>query len=110
MGDDTSKRRFMFIPAKGDEPDEEQGPYTGTYPYWGAVKAARRYCEPGPDEETAKAEHSREIRIRETGTDKIHVYEAWAWRDTPDKENPPDWLPETVVEAKVAKKGAVTAP
>lgn len=64
------------------------------------MKAARRF-DPAPSEARADRE---EIRLRERGTDKLHVYEAWAWEeDAPD--DGPDWLSGTITEANVLKQG-----
>ena len=53
----------------------------------------------------ANAAASREdLRLCEKGTDKVHIYEGWAWHeDAP--ENKFDWLPSTVTEANVSKQG-----
>jgi hypothetical protein len=47
---------------------------------------------------------SHPVRLREKGTEKLHLYEGWAWRaDAP--EDKPDWISETITEANVSKEG-----
>ncbi|MFB6219696.1 MAG: non-histone chromosomal MC1 family protein [Halobacteriaceae archaeon] len=96
MPDDTETRRFAL-----QEGEEETSVFTGTYPRQAALKAARRLKPTGADEEEAEA-NSVEIKLREHGTDKVHIYEAWAWEEAaPDG---PEWLEGTVTEANVAKQ------
>lgn len=63
------------------------------------MKAARQ-LDPAPSEDGADRQ---ELRLRERGTDKLHIYEAWAWEeDAP--EDGPDWLSGTITEANVSKQ------
>ena len=92
---DDGKRNFALR-----ENGEETSVFSGNYPRQAALKAARR-LDPAPSESAASRE---EIRLREKGTDKVHVYEAWAWEeDAPD--DGPDWLSGTVSQANVEKQG-----
>jgi len=89
------KRNFAMRESDGSE----SSVFTGETPRQAALKAARR-LDPCPSEEDADRE---ELRLRERGTDKVHVYEGWAWEeDAP--ENGPQWLSETITEANVAKQ------
>jgi hypothetical protein len=80
----------------------EDSVYSGNTPRQAALKAARR-LDPAGSENSAKS-NSTEIRLREKGTDKVHIYDAWAWEeDAPS--NKPDWMPSEITEANVSKKG-----
>ena len=93
--DTDGKRNF----ALRDSTDDETSVFSGRTPRQAALKAARR-LDAGNSEENAKRE---ELRLRERGTDKLHIYEGWAWEeDAP--ENSPQWLSGTVTEANVAKQ------
>jgi len=92
------KRNFAFR-----EGTDETSTFSGNTPRQAALKAARQKIDNASDEETAKRD-STEIRLREKGTDKVHIYDAWAWtEDAP--EDGPDWLGDEVSEANVSKKG-----
>ena len=96
MARDTDDKRNFAL----READDETSVFSGNTPRQAALKAARR-LEPADSE----AEASREdLRLREKGTHKVHIYEGWAWReDAP--EDKPDWMPSTVTEANVSKQG-----
>lgn len=99
MADKTSKstqRNFVVREESG----EETSVFTGQTPRQAALKAARRLA-PAESEEEATRES---IHLRETGTKKLHFYEAWAWCEQAP-ENKPDWMPETITEANVSKLG-----
>ncbi|WP_435079959.1 non-histone chromosomal MC1 family protein [Halococcus sp. AFM35] len=83
-----------------DENGEETSVYSGKIPRQAALKAARRL---DPAESESQASRTQ-FRLREKGTEKLHICEGWAWRDEapPDK---PDWMPETITEANVSKEG-----
>lgn len=91
---DNEKRNFVLRDSDGNE----SSVFSGSSPRQAALKAARRL----PTGETEdKADH-RDIRLRERGTDDVHVYDAWAW--TADaEEDAPDWVGDTVTEANVSK-------
>lgn len=86
--------------------DDERSEFSGNTPRHAALKAARR-LDPINDRFTAEDEardHACEIRLREKGSDKVHVYAAWAWEDqAPDTR--PSWMGDTITKANVSKKG-----
>lgn len=99
MASETTKSNQRNFAVR-EENGEETSVFTGQTPRQAALKVARR-LDPAENE----AEATREsIRLRETGTKKLHLYEAWAWRDDAP-ENKPEWLPETITEANVSKLG-----
>ncbi|MGM0371791.1 MAG: non-histone chromosomal MC1 family protein [Halobacteriota archaeon] len=94
---EDGKRNFALRETNGDE----SSVFSGNTPRQAALKAARRLAEVGSSEESAPR---LEIRLREKGTDKVHIYDAWAWEETaPDDK--PDWMPGDITEANVSKKG-----
>lgn len=93
---EDGKRNFALREQGGDE----SSVFSGNTPRQAALKAARR-LEPASSESAADR---TELRLREKGTDKVHIYEGWAWEeDAPD--NKPDWMPSDITEANVSKKG-----
>lgn len=99
MAREDGKRNFALR-----EGNEETSVYSGNYPRQAALKAARR-LDPAPNEDAAPR---HEVRLRERGTDKIHVYDAWAWQESAPEEGP-EWLEGTITEANVSKKGVERA-
>jgi hypothetical protein len=94
--DADDKRNF----ALRDQTNDETSVFSGRTPRQAALKAARR-LEPADGESEASRE---DLRLREKGTHKVHIYEGWAWReDAPDDK--PDWMPSTITEANVSKQG-----
>lgn len=92
---EDGKRNFALR-----ENNDEESVFSGNTPRQAALKAARRLT-PAPSENEADP---TELKLREKGTDKVHIYEGWAWEETaPD--NKPDWMPEEITEANVSKKG-----
>jgi hypothetical protein len=91
------RRTFALRDADG----EETSLFTGRTPRQAALKAARRLY-PAPSAEAVDG--SAVVRLRERGTDRIHVYDGWAWRE-PAPANAPDWLGDEVVSANVSKRG-----
>lgn len=93
---DDGKRNFALRDTTGNE----SSVFSGRTPRQAALKAARR-LEPAASEQDA--EH-QELRLREKGTKKIHIYDGWAWEEqAPD--DAPDWMPSEITEANVSKKG-----
>ncbi|USZ69662.1 non-histone chromosomal MC1 family protein [Halorussus salilacus] len=93
---EDGKRNFALREGQGDE----SSVFSGNTPRQAALKAARR-LDPASSEESADR---TEIRLREKGTDKVHIYEGWAWNETaPDDK--PDWMPDEITEANVSKQG-----
>ncbi|MFC4405045.1 non-histone chromosomal MC1 family protein [Haloarchaeobius iranensis] len=92
---EDGKRNFALREDSGEE-----SVFSGNTPRQAALKAARR-LDPASSEDAADR---TEIRLREKGTDKVHIYDGWAWNETaPDDK--PDWMPEEITEANVSKKG-----
>lgn len=95
---EDGKRNFALRESDGTE----DSVFSGSTPRQAALKAARR-LDPAPSEAAAS---TTEVRLREKGTDKVHIYEAWAWEeDAPD--DAPGWLADqgTITEANVSKQG-----
>ena len=94
MADD--KRNFALRDGTGDE----SSVFSGRTPRQAALKAARR-LDPAASESAAD---KTELRLREKGTKKVHIYDGWAWEENaPDDK--PDWMPNEITEANVSKKG-----
>jgi hypothetical protein len=93
--DTDGKRNFALRDA-----NDETSVFSGRTPRQAALKAARR-LEPADGESNASRQ---DLRLREKGTHKVHIYEGWAWReDAPDDK--PDWMPSMITEANVSKQG-----
>lgn len=93
---DDGKRNFALRTEDGSE----ESVFSGSTPRQAALKAARR-LDPADSENDADPVP---IHLREKGTDKVHKYEGWAWNEeAPDDK--PDWMPEEITEANVAKQG-----
>ena len=108
MAPDSDKRNFALRTKDG----EEESVFSGSTPRQAALKAARR-LEPAPSENDANPEP---IRLREKGTTKVHVYEGWAWKESPpevdmdewDADSPDDvWMNQVdeITKANVSKEG-----
>jgi hypothetical protein len=98
MARDDDKRNFALREHSGDE----SSVFSGRTPRQAALKAARR-LEPASSETAA---NETELKLREKGTKKVHIYDGWAWQeDAP--EDAPDWLEDqdSITEANVSKKG-----
>ncbi|WP_096390324.1 non-histone chromosomal MC1 family protein [Halopenitus persicus] len=95
---DDGKRNFALREGDGSE----SSVFSGNTPRQAALKAARR-IDPASSESNADR---KKLRLREKGTDKVHVYEGWAWEEEPP-ENSPDWLEDqdAITEANVSKQG-----
>lgn len=94
MADD--KRNFALRESGGTETSV----FSGRTPRQAALKAARR-LDPAPSEDEAER---HELRLREKGTKKVHVYEGWAWNEEAPSDKP-DWMPDEITEANVSKQG-----
>jgi len=94
---EDGKRNFALREADGTE----ESVFSGNTPRQAALKAARRLEDIGSSEESAPR---IEIRLREKGTDKVHIYDAWSWEETAPDDSP-DWMPNQITEANVSKKG-----
>jgi len=94
---EDGKRNF----ALRDDAGNEESVFSGSTPRQAALKAARRLDNVGSSESSADRV---EIRLREKGTDKVHIYDAWAWNENAPSDAP-DWMPNQITEANVSKKG-----
>jgi hypothetical protein len=93
---EDGKRNFALRETDG----QEESVFSGSTPRQAALKAARRLEPAGSEAEADRLE----LRLREKGTDKVHIYEGWSWRESaPD--NKPDWMPDEITEANVSKQG-----
>ncbi len=79
-----------------DENGNETGVFTGHQPRQAALKAANR-CN-------GTKENPVVIRLRERGTKKVHVYEAWK-ETVPAPKNKPAWMPDKINKPNVKKIG-----
>lgn len=95
---DDGKRNFVLRETDGTE----SSVFSGNMPRQAALKAARR-LDPGSSEEEAKS-NAVEIRLREKGTDKVHIFDAWAW-DSDAPSDKPDWMDSEITKGNVSKKG-----
>lgn len=96
MATDSDKRNFALREGTGSETSV----FSGRTPRQAALKAARR-LEPADGEQNAQRQ---ELRLREKGTQKVHIYEGWAWQEEAPSDKP-DWMPGTITEANVSKQG-----
>jgi hypothetical protein len=97
MARDTDDKRNFALRGDGDD---ETSVFSGRTPRQAALKAARR-LDAADGEENASRE---ELRLREKGTHKVHIYQGWAWNEQAPSDKP-DWMPETITEANVSKQG-----
>jgi hypothetical protein len=95
MARDDDKRNFALR-----QDDSESSVFSGRTPRQAALKAARRL---DPAQSEAEAE-TTEIRLREKGTKKVHIYDGWAWKEQAPSDKP-DWMPGEITEANVSKRG-----
>jgi hypothetical protein len=94
---EDGKRNFVMR-----EDGQEDSVFSGNMPRQAALKAARR-LDPASSESDAEADPT-EIRLREKGTDKVHIFDAWAWEeDAPDDK--PDWMGDRITKGNVSKQG-----
>jgi len=94
---EDGKRNFVMR-----EDGQEDSVFSGNMPRQAALKAARR-LDPASSESDAEA-NPTEIRLREKGTDKVHIFHAWAWEeDAPDDK--PDWMGDRITKGNVSKQG-----
>jgi len=97
MPREDGKRNFALR-----EDGTETSIFSGNTPRQAALKAARR-LDPAGSQSTAE---TTELRLREKGTEKVHVYEGWAW-EAEAPSDAPDWMPERITKANVSKEGIV---
>ena len=98
MAQESDKRNFALRTEDG----EETSVFSGSTPRQAALKAARRLD--AADSEAAAQADAEEIRLREKGKHKVHIYEGWSWEEqAPDDK--PDWMPEEITKGNVSKQG-----
>lgn len=95
---EDGKRNF----ALRDQDGGEESVFSGRTPRQAALKAARR-VDPSGSEARAK-EETTEVRLREKGTDKVHVFDAWAWEGEAPSDKP-DWMGSNITKGNVSKRG-----
>ena len=95
---EDGKRNFVLR----NEDGSESSVFSGKMPRQAALKAARR-LEPAGSEDEAKS-NAIEIRLREKGTEKVHIFDAWAWNDSAPSDKP-DWMDGEITKGNVSKKG-----
>jgi hypothetical protein len=95
---EDGKRNFVLRKTDGTETSV----FSGSMPRQAALKAARR-LEPAGSEDEAESDPT-ELRLREKGTDKVHVFHGWAWVDeAPDDK--PGWMDGEITRGNVSKQG-----
>ena len=94
--DDDDKRNFALRNQSGDETSV----FSGRTPRQAALKAARRLDPAGSERNADRTD----LRLREKGTKKVHIYEGWAWEEEAPDDSP-NWMPEEITEANVSKEG-----
>ena len=97
MASETDDQRNFTL---REQTGEETSVFSGKTPRQAALKAARRLESADSESEAPRIQ----FRLREKGTEKLHVYEGWAWREQAPEDRP-DWMPETITEANVSKEG-----
>lgn len=92
---ESEARNFALREQNGDEPSV----FSGQYPRQAALKAARRLSAGASEDESDRTE----LKLREKGTKKVHIYEGWAWmEEAPDDS--PRWMSGQVTQANVSKQ------
>ncbi|WP_410767480.1 non-histone chromosomal MC1 family protein [Haloferax sp. DFSO60] len=94
---EDGKRNFVLVENDGTE----SSVFSGSYPRQAALKAARR-LHPAPSQDDIDG-HAV-LKLRERGTDKVHVYHGWAWMEAKD-EDAPAWMDDFVTRSNVSKQG-----
>ncbi len=85
-------RNFVLRKKNG----KESGVFTGHQPRQAALKAANR--------SKGTKERPVEIRLREKGTNKVHIFKGWKETVSAPK-NKPSWMPEKINKPGVKKIG-----
>ena len=92
MRDMTEIKNFILRHKNGSE----DGVFTGRQPRQAALKAANRIG--------GTKSSPVEIRLRERGTKKIHIFKAWKETINAPK-NKPAWMPDKINKPFVKKVG-----
>ncbi len=85
-------KNYVLLAKNG----KEAGIFTGIQPRQAALKAANR----------SKGTKSKpvEIRLRERGTKKVHIFKGWK-ETVPAPKNKPEWMPDKINKPNVKKVG-----
>ncbi len=85
-------RNFVILEKNG----KETGVFSGNQPRQAALKAANR----------SKGTKTKpvEIRLREKGTKKVHIFKGWKELVSAPK-NKPKWMPDKINKPNVKKAG-----
>jgi hypothetical protein len=91
----AKKRNYVLREKNG----KETGVFSGNQPRQAALKAANR----------TKGTKSKpvEIRIRERGSKKVHIFKGWKELVSAPK-NKPKWMPDKINKSNVKKVGIET--
>ena len=89
---ESNTRNFVVRDKNG----KEHGVFTGKQPRQAALKVANRGKGTKSNPET--------IRLRERGTNKVHLFKGWREKvDAP--KNKPNWMPDKINKPFVKKQG-----
>lgn len=91
----TEIKNFILRKKAGTE----EGVFTGRQPRQAALKAANRIG--------GTKDKPVEIRLRERGTKKIHIFKAWK-EEIKAPRNKPAWMPDKINKPYVKKVGIET--
>jgi len=86
------KKNFALRNEKG----VEEGVFSGRQPRQAALKAANRM--------NGTKKKPVTLRLREKGTNKVHVFNGWTEK-VPAPKNKPAWMPNKIKRAFVKKIG-----
>jgi hypothetical protein len=88
----SKTKNYVLLEKNG----KETGVFTGSQPRQAALKAANR----------SKGTKSKpvEIRMRERGTKKVHIFKGWKELVSAPK-NKPKWMPDKINKPNVKKAG-----
>lgn len=95
MPDD--KRRFALR-----ENGKETSVFKAEMPRQAALKAARQ-LDPAENKKEAIADSER-LQLREHGTDKVRIYQAYAWKENAPDDSP-EWIKDSVTRGDVRRTG-----
>ena len=88
----TKIKNFILRAKNG----KEEGVFTGNQPRQAALKAANR--------SNGTKSKPVEIRLRERGTKKVHIFKGWK-ETVPAPKNKPEWMPDKINKPNVEKVG-----
>ncbi len=91
----AESRNFVLRDKNGTE----TGVFKGNNPRQAALKAANR--------SKGTKEKPVEIRLRERGTKKVHIFKGWK-ETVPAPKNKPKWMPDKINRPHIKKVGIET--